>query len=174
MITPKILIHTALQPEAQYLINFYKLEQDISILNFKLFYNDNILLIVSGMGKTNTIDSLEYVFENYNITKAINVGIVGCCDESIKIGTLFCTNKLLPNVNFASITTVDEPLESDENLQTLLVDMESSHFKETCLKYIKDVYVFKVVSDYLDVTIPKKSFVIELIQNSFKSWRKYI
>ncbi len=174
MLDFKVLIHTALQPEAQYLINFYKLKQDISIQNFKLFFNDNIILIVSGMGKKNTIDSLTFVFENYQISKAINIGIAGCCDESIKIGTLFCTNRLLPNINFAPITTVDTPLDSDENLETLLVDMESLYFKETCLKYIKDVYIFKVVSDYLDITIPKKSFVIELIQNSFKSWEKYI
>ena len=174
MLDFKVLIHTALQPEAQYLINFYKLKQDISIQNFKLFSNDNIILIVSGMGKKNTIDSLTFVFENYQIAKAINVGIAGCCDNSIKVGTLFCTNRLLPNINFAPITTVDTPLDSDEHLETLLVDMESVYFKEICLKYIKDIYVFKVVSDYLDITIPKKSFVIELIQNSFKSWEKYI
>ena len=131
MLTAKVLIHTALQPEAQYLINFYKLKQDNSVQNFKLFFNDNIILIVSGMGKKNTIDSLEHVFKNYNIKKAINVGIVGCSDSSVKIGTLFCTNRLLPNINFAPITTVDTPLDSDENLETLLVDMESSYFKET-------------------------------------------
>lgn len=174
MLAFKVLIHSALQPEAQYLINFYKLKQDSSVQNFKLFFNDNIILLVSGMGKNNTIDSLNFVFEHYQISKAINIGIAGCCDESIKLGTLFCTNRLLPNINFASITTVDTPLESDENLETLLVDMESLYFKETCLKYIKDIYVFKVVSDYLDIAIPKKSFVIDLIQKSFKSWEKYI
>jgi len=174
MLASQVLIHTALQPEAQYLINFYKLKQDSSVQNFKLFYNDNIILIVSGMGKKNTIDSLNFVFENYQISKAINVGIAGCSDCSIKIGTLFCINKLLPNINFAPITTVDEPLDSDDELETLLVDMESAHFKTTCLKHIKEIYIFKVVSDYLDTTIPKKSFVIELIQNSFNDWKKYI
>jgi nucleoside phosphorylase len=174
MLASQVLIHTALQPEAQYLINFYKLKQISSVQNFKLFYNDNIILVVSGMGKKNTIDSLDFVFKNYQISKAINIGIAGCSDNSIKIGTLFCTNRLLPNINFAAITTVDEPLDSDEELETLLVDMESSHFKTACLKHIKDIYIFKVVSDYLDTTIPKKSFVIELIQNSFNDWKKYI
>ena len=174
MLDSKVLIHTALQPEAQYIINFFKLQQDNSVLNFKLFFNDDIILIVAGMGKKNTLDNLTYVFENYKISKAINIGIAGCSDESIKIGTLFCTNRLLPNINFASITTVDAPLEDDENLETLLVDMESSYFKEVCSKYIKEIYIFKVVSDYLDVEIPKKSFVIELIQNSFSTWKKYI
>lgn len=174
MLTSKTLIHTALQAEAQYIINFFKLKQDNTIQKFKLFSNDEILLIVSGMGKDKTINALTYMFENYKIKKAINIGIAGCCDDSIKIGTLFCTNRLLKNINFAPITCVDTPLESDENLETLLVDMESGYFKEIVSKYIEDIYIFKVVSDYLDTTIPKKSFVIDLIQKSFNDWKKYI
>lgn len=174
MLNPKVLIHAALQAEVQYIINYYKLKQDNSVQNFKLFYNDKILIAISGMGKVKTINTLNYIFENYNITKAINIGIAGCCDSSIKIGTLFCINRLLPNINFASITCVDEALDSDENLETLLVDMESKYFNDVCSKNIKDIYIFKVVSDYLDTTIPKKSFVIDLIQKSFKKWEKYI
>lgn len=174
MLVSKTLIHTALQAEAQYLINYYKLKQNDSIQDFKLFSNDNIILIVSGVGKEKTKNALNYCFENFQINKAINIGIAGCCDSSIRIGTLFCTNRLLKNINFASITCVDEPLSCDENLETLLVDMESAYFKEIVSKYIDDIYIFKVVSDYLDTTIPKKSFVIDLIQKSFNDWKKYI
>ncbi len=174
MLTQKTLIHCALQAEAQYLINYYKLNQDNSVQKFKLFSNEETILIVSGMGKENTKNALHYIFENYEIKKAINIGIAGCCDSSIKIGTLFCTNRLLKNINFASITCVEKPLDSDEDLETLLVDMESSHFKGVCSKFVKDIYIFKVVSDYLDTTIPKKSFVIDLIQKSFNDWKKYI
>lgn len=174
MLTSKVLIHSALQAEAQYLINYYKLKQDNSVQKFKIFSNDKIILIVSGMGKEKTTFALEYIFNNFKINKAINIGIAGCCDSSIKIGTLFCTNRLLKDINFAAITCVDEPLDSDENLETLLVDMESFYFKEVSSKFVSDIYIFKVVSDYLDTTIPKKSFVIELIQKSLKDWEKYI
>jgi len=176
----KILIYCALLPEAQSLINFLKLKQDNSIQNLphgnKLFLdeNDKYVLIISGMGKENCQKSLEYIYENYEIKKAINIGIVGCSDDSIKIGTLFCTNRLLSNINFASLTTVDEPLESDENLETLLVDMEAKYFLETSKKYCKEIYCFKVVSDYLEIKIPKKAFVIELIQKSLPLWKKYL
>lgn len=170
----KVLIHTALLPEAQYLINFYKLTQDNAVQNFKLFTNDKIILIVSGIGKENTINALNFIFENYKIKKAFNIGIAGCSDSSIKIGTLFCTNRLLFNINFASITTVDEPLDSDENLETLLVDMEAKYFNEICSKNIKDIYIFKIVSDHLDLEIPKKSFVIELIKNSLEKWKTFL
>ncbi|RXJ68881.1 nucleoside phosphorylase [Halarcobacter ebronensis] len=176
----KTLIYTALLPEAQPLINFLKLKEDNSVrnlsLNFKLFKDEDkkYLLIVSGIGRNNCLKSLDFVYNNYEIKKAINIGIAGCCDSSIKIGTLFCTNKLLPNINFASITTVDAPLQSDENLETLLVDMEAKYFLEISKKYCKDNYCFKVVSDYLDIQIPKKSFVIELIEKCKKQWKDYL
>ncbi len=176
----KILIYCALLSEAQPLINFLKLIQRDDIQNIpkgnKLYSSENnkYLLIVSGIGKKNCINSLEYIYKNYKIEKALSIGITGCCDSSIKVGTLFCTNRLLPNINFASITTVDMPLETDENLETLLVDMEAKYFKDISKSYCDDIYIFKVVSDYLDTQIPKKTFVMELIQNSLPLWKKYL
>ncbi len=174
------LIYTALLPEAQSLINFLKLKQDSNVQDLpngnKLFTDENneYILIVSGIGKENCEKSLNFVYKNYKIKKAINIGIAGCSDASIKIGTLFCTNRLLPNINFASITTVDTVLESDENLETILVDMESSYFQEISKKYCNNIYTFKVVSDYLEINIPKKDFVIKLIQGSLEKWKKYL
>ncbi len=176
----KTLIYCALLPEAQSLINLLKLKQDKTIQNLpvgnKIFFDENekYLLIVSGIGKENCQKSLEYIYENFEIEKAINIGIAGCSDSSVKVGTLFCTNRLLPNINFAPITTVDEPLESDENLETLLVDMEAKYFLELSKKYCNNIYTFKVVSDHLDIEIPKKAFVIELIQKSLPLWKKYL
>lgn len=177
---PKTLIHTALLSEAQPLINFLKLKQDDNVQNLpkgiKLFNDENnrYLLIVSGIGKENTLVSLDFVYQNYEIKKAINLGIAGCCDSSVKIGTLFCTNRLLPNINFAPITTVDEALESDENLETLLVDMEARYFIEKSKEYCDNIYCFKVVSDYLETQIPKKAFVIELIEICKDKWKVYL
>lgn len=176
----KTLIYCALLPEAQSLINFLKLKQDTTVENLPIgnkLYKDednNYILIVSGIGKENCQKSLEFIFKNFEIKKAINIGIAGSSDSSIKVGTLFCTNRLLSNINFAPITTVDTPLESDENLETLLVDMEAKYFQEISKKYCNDIYTFKVVSDHLDIEIPKKAFVIELIQNSLPLWKKYL
>ncbi len=174
----KTLIHCALLSEAQAIIELLKLQREVSIQDLpkgvKLFISENYLLIVSSIGKDNTKNALEFVFQNYAIKKAINIGIAGCCDSSIKIGTLFSTNRLLPHINFASITTVDEPLDSDENLQTLLVDMEAKYFKTLASKYCDDIYIFKIVSDYLDCSIPKKAFVIEIVRNSLPLLRKYL
>ncbi len=174
----KTLIHCALLSEAQAIIELLKLQRDTSVQDLprgtRFFISEEYLLIVSGIGKDNTKNALEFIFKNYAIKKAINIGIAGCCDSSIKIGTLFCTNRLLPNINFAPITTVDEPLDSDERLQTLLVDMEAKYFKELASKYCGDIYIFKIVSDYLELEIPKKAFVIELVRNSLPLLRKYL
>lgn len=171
----KLLIHAALQCEAQYFINHYKLtKQNQDNNKYKIYKNDELVVLISRIGKENTINALTYIFENYIFEKCINIGTAGCCDGSVKIGTLFCTNKILPNINFASITTVDEALESDENLDTLLVDMESLYFKEIASKYCKNIFIFKVVSDYLDTTIPNKDFVTGLIKTNFEKIKRYL
>ena len=47
----------------------------------------------------------------------------------------FCTNRFIGGLNFANITTVEKPLETDENLETLLVDKQAMFF----LKYVKRI-----------------------------------
>lgn len=176
----KTLIHCALLSEAQSFINFLKLKQNSKIENIpnglKIFEDEKgeTLLVVSGIGREKTLTSLNFVYDNYTIKKAINVGIAGCSDNSISIGTLFCTNRFLLGINFASLTTVDCVLNNDENLETILVDMEAKYFLEVSSNRCDELYVFKVVSDYLDIEIPKKSFVISLIQNVYPKIKNFI
>lgn len=177
----KTLIHTALLSESQSIINFLKLKQNNNIQNLpnytksiKIFSNENIILVVSGMGKNKTIEALNFVFNNFKIKKAINVGIAGCKDKTIDIGTLFCTTNNCDGIKTATITTLKKPLDDKHLLDTTLVDMESEHFYKFCSSKVDEIYILKVVSDYLDTTIPKKSFVIELIQNSYKLWKKIL
>ena len=54
------LIHTALQSEAQAIIENYKL--NLLQKNPRIYTNDTILLLVSNIGKENTINTLEMVF----------------------------------------------------------------------------------------------------------------
>ena len=130
----KTLIYCSQSSEAQPLINFLKLSQSNNVQNLpegnKVYtsQDDEYLLVVSGTGKENCQKSLEFIYKNYEISKALHIGTAGCSDSSIKVGTLFCTNRLLPNINFAPVTTVDQPLETDEDLETLLVDMEAKTF----------------------------------------------
>lgn len=176
----KTLIYCSQSSEAQPLINFLKLTQNSNVQDLPegnevyTSQDDDYLLVISGTGKENCQKSLEFIYKTYEISKALHIGTAGCSDSSIKVGTLFCTNRLLPNINFAPVTTVDQPLETDEDLETLLVDMEAKHFQEISKQYFNDIYTFKVVSDYLDIEAANDDLIKKIIENSFDKLKKYL
>ncbi len=168
------LINTALFAEAQPLIEHYKL-QCLYKRPYRVYKKDNIVLTISGIGRKNALH-VEHFLKSFDIVKAINIGIAGCKNKEVEIGSLFCTNQKLLDIEYTDITSVLEPLDNPNDLKTTLVDMESEAFLEICKKRLKekDIYIFKVVSDYLDTTIPKKEFVYKLIKNSIKKWENYV
>lgn len=170
-----ILIHAALLSEAQIFIEKYKLQKVNSLP--KIYTNENILVLIGGIGKENSYNFLEYIFSHYIITKAITVGIAGCGDINIEIGELFCINKELKDIKYMHCKTVDTPQLPTTNYSTrILYDMEASYFLEIVSKYLmrKNIYIFKIVSDHLDSCIPKKEFVKKLINDKFTQISKYI
>lgn len=170
----KTLIHTALPSEARPLIQTLQLSQNNMMP--EIYENDDTLLVISGIGKENTLEILDEIFQNYTFERAINVGIAGCSDEKYEIGTLFCTTHELWESYEGDITTVDTPLDDKEVLNTLLVDMESEHFLNVVSQHLpqEQCMVFKVVFDYCDATIPKESFIMELIQKHVQTIRGYV
>jgi len=168
------LIHTALLSEAQIFIEKYKLTKVNSIP--KIYANENIIVLIGGIGKENTASSLEYIFEKYTITKALNIGIAGCSDTTIEIGELFCTNRELEDMNSMDCKTVDTPQLPSDVTPNTLYDMEATYFLEIAKKHLdkNDIYIFKIVSDHLDSTIPKKDFVKKLINDKFTQISKYL
>ncbi|MFK5880724.1 MAG: nucleoside phosphorylase [Sulfurospirillum sp.] len=168
------LIHTALFAEAKAIIEHFKM-RCLQKKPYRIYTKDTIMLIVSGMGAKNVIH-VEAVFERFKVRKAINIGIAGCKNTDIKIGSVFCVNQKLRDINFADITSVLKPLNDQAKLNTTLVDMEAKSFLQICNKELHSgsIFVFKVVSDYLDTTIPKKEFVEELIKQSIKKWERYV
>ena len=170
----KILIHTTSIVEANPIIEFFNLKELENTIQNKIYSNDEILLIVSGVSKDLIVKSLEYIFKNYTISKAFDLSIASCSDGSIALGTLFCTNRFIGGLNFANITTIEQPLETDENLETLLVDKQAQFFSQKCKENIKDFYVLKIVSDYFDEVEPTNEKIFELINNSISKWKKLI
>ena len=112
----KILIHTTSIIEANPIIDFFNLKELENSIENKIYSNDDILLIISGVSKDLIVKSLDYIFKNYSISKAFDLSIASCSDGSIALGTLFCTNRFIGGLNFANITTIEQPLETDENL----------------------------------------------------------
>jgi hypothetical protein len=165
----KLLIHTALMCEAIALIE--KLELNlITKKPYKLYSNHEIILVISGVGKEATISSLEYIYKNFPINSAINIGIAGCSSKEFDIGEIFLVTKNLDGVKNLDILTVDKPCDSlalDIPNMPILVDMEYEYFLETSSKYLpkEKIYSLKIISDYLSATkLPK-----ELIKSLFVS-----
>ena len=168
-----ILLHTALLCEGQTLIEKYKLTKIHP--SPKIYQGGDILLVVGGVGKKNTIDALTFVFEHYPIQKAINLGVAGCSDKEVLIGALFCTNHPLKTIQSMKLHTVDAPQKVGFPLKSLF-DMEGKYFLEISQKHLQDedIYIFKVVSDYLDDVTLEKDFVKKLIQNRLKDLETYL
>jgi hypothetical protein len=199
------LIHTALVAEAKPIIGHFKLTCKEK-QPFNLYVNDDIALIVSGMGSKNTHAALAYALSLYEPCVAINIGIAGCSDTAVDKGTLFCTTHEGLDIPFATCSSHENPIEGidvscsldtvvhDGSPETLplivpserkcfaqtsshanvitLVDMEADTFLQTLPKTV-ETYVFKVVSDHLETSIPSKADVGNWIGKSIKHWEKY-
>ena len=170
----KILIHTTSLIEAQPIVDFFNLKELASPIKNTVYSNDDLILIVSGVSKEEILDSLNYIFKNFQISKAFDLSIASCSDGSIALGTLFCTNRFINGLNFANVTTVEKPLETDKDLQTLLVDKQAEFFRQTCKENIQDFYILKIVSDYFDETSPSEEQIFQLINNSILKWKNLI
>lgn len=170
----KILIHTTSLVEATPIIDFFNLKELDNPQKNVIYSNDDLLLIVSGVSKDVILESLKYIFKNFEISKAFDLSIASCSDGSIALGTLFCTNRFINGVNFANVTTVEKTLETDEELDTLLVDKQASFFKDTCKENIKDYYILKIVSDYFDEKDPSDEDIFKLINDSITKWKNLI
>jgi len=165
------LIHTALVAEAKPIIGHFKLTCKAK-QPFNLYEGDGIALIVSGMGSEKTKDALQYALSLYEPCVAINVGIAGCRDATVLKGTLFCTTHEGLDIPFATCSSHQKAVEDALHVNTMLVDREAKTFLQTLPKSI-ETYVFKVVSDHLETTIPSKADVGNWIGKSIKRWENY-
>ena len=158
------LIHTALLCEAQTFIEYFKLQKINT--NPKIYLKNNIVVLVGGIGKDNSISGLYYIYKQYNIKKAINIGIAGVNNKAINIGDIFCTNKTLQDIPTLNLITNDTPTISSNIKETILYDMEGKYFLDISKKYLNEdnIYIFKVVSDYLDNEILKKDHIKKLFK----------
>jgi len=156
-----ILIHTALLCEAQCFIEYYKLKK----ISSKIYTNDKIVLLVSGIGKQNTITELENIFLKYDITKAINIGIAGCNDTKVPIGSLYCTNHCLDEISYLPLVTKDEITTISFASEPTLYDMEAKYFESIVNNKLSKnvIFIFKIVSDYLSSEKLAKDFIKNII-----------
>lgn len=169
-----ILIYTALLCEAQCFIERYKLKKINS--KPKIYTNNKIIICIGGVGKENTFNSLNYIFNNFTIKKAYNIGIAGINNKNIKIGSLFCTTANIKDIPYLQLTTVDKPQVKTTAKEISLYDMEGKYFLEICLKYLtnNNIFILKIVSDHLDLFKLSKDEIKKLIYNNFNIMYLYL
>jgi hypothetical protein len=178
---PNLLFVVALKAEAQALIEFYSLTctQKTPLV----YKNDNITLIVAGicLDGMDMFWTLTDIFQNISkFSKVINVGICGCDNKDVNVGTLFSTNKKLDGIDFAKCITKDTAVvqkNTDDDAENfVLYDMEQSYFLEIMDCFFKkdDIFVFKIVSDHLEGDDISKDEAKGLILSSISKWEKFI
>ncbi len=169
-----IYIITALKPEAQAFVDFYKLKK-IKLYDRTIFVGEGIKLIISGLGLVNSREATQMLINNFDITDDdvyLNIGICAA-HEKYKLGSLL----EIGSVTYEDLTYVFDKDKKrivclDEEAHTgveEIVDMESFGFYDAVVHSpaIKNFYILKVVSDHFQPSsVTKenaKSFIFKKI-----------
>jgi len=150
-----IYLVTALKPEAQAFVDFYKLKKE-KLSNYTVFKNDKMILIISGLGVDHSRNATQTLINHFDITDSdiyINVGICGANDnyaigELLEIGSIcYDSFEYIFKTHAKKINCLEE--EAKENIYDV-VDMESFGFYDAVIHSpaIKNFYIFKIVSDH--------------------------
>ena len=165
-LSPKVFLFAALPCEAKPLIDAYKLKKDTSIQPFSIFRKDDMVLTVTGIGKTAMAAGVAYThayFPQDHYSICLNIGIAGHQDHSV--GSLFLADKITdadmgrsyyppliftPPCPTAHLITFAKPQETYTGLA--LCDMEASAFYETAARFSTGEFCqcIKIVSDNAD------------------------
>ena len=159
----KIFITTALPCEAKPFIDCYKLKKDTSIQAFSIFRNDDVVLTVTGIGKSAMAAGVAYTQALYPQNPhpvLVNIGIAG--HRSHQLGSLFLADKITDNdtekryyppLIFAPPCPTANLISFSKPQQTYpekaLCDMEASAFYETATRFASGelTQCLKIVSD---------------------------
>lgn len=178
-----INIVCALHCEARPIIDLYKLSASSNSV-FPVFSNEDMNLVVSGIGKVDTAAAMAYLFAKAAQPKTVawlNYGIAG--HKTAALGQWFNVNKITErststnwyparyqgtNQKSSALMTVDVPI-SEYDVDGLY-DMEASSFMATALKFssVELVQVMKIVSDNEEHHLDKidKKYVQKLMQDN--------
>ncbi len=158
----KIAIVCALYPEAKPLIDHFSLKEKQGFHPFKIYENETISLVLSGIRSYGVSSALSYVSGIWSdqLLSYLNVGIAG--HKNLPIGTLCIPSKITSpfskkdiypslmlnlSAKVEPLYTLSEP--TSEYFEKALFDMEAYEFFSSALRFttIEHVACLKVVSD---------------------------
>ncbi len=158
-----INIITALQCEAKPLIHHYKLKGESSAAGFRLYQNETIRVVVSGLGKMNCAAACAYLYARHDEAPDqawLNLGIAG--HATATLGTPLLMQKITdqasglswypptlfaPPCDTATCLTIDRPT-SDYPADSC-VEMEASGFYTSASRFASAelIHCLKIISD---------------------------
>jgi nucleoside phosphorylase len=139
---------------------------------FMVYGCDEMILVVSGIGKANASMATAYICTKYDPEWILNLGAAGATRESWGLGSIYHIEKViepdrphlgsgtpyvhtpdvLPGFQKAVLATQDKAVDDIETFQRIapladLVDMEGASIVQTCRRFGKRCLLFKFVSD---------------------------
>jgi len=167
-----LYIIVALKAEAQSFVDKYKLKKE-KLKNFVFYSNEDIRLLISGMGVENAREATQTLINYFDINDDdiyLNIGICGA-SKNYEIGELV----EIGNISFKDIKyTVKEKKHSitcvttaQSNSSYSIVDMESYGFYDAVIHNpaIKHIFILKVVSDHFEPQKVTKDSAKKLLFN---------
>ncbi len=171
----------ALKSEAQAFVDKYKLHK-MKLAGYTLYYDALHKIIISGVGLNKAREATQTLINHYDISDEdyyLNIGI--CASKAdfdigslLEIGTITYKNTRYPlKEKKHTISCVDEPLSTPEYE---LVDMESYGFYDAVIHSpaIKNIYIFKIVSDHFQPHLVTKEKTKLLIFNVINDINKQL
>jgi len=187
-----LYIISAMGIETQSIIKYLNLKKTTD-KPFETYHNDEVNLVISGVGKINAAGATSYLLKDTlkgftHSDYVINLGICGSLNNKFNVGDLVLVNKVVDyekkrkyytdilvkhNLKEGSIQSIDT-LNGNYEFEEDLVDMESSAFFQIASKFLNvhQIYVLKVVSDKVSKNQPlerlTKKYIDELIQGKLE------
>lgn len=181
-----IFICVAMYCESSAFIKHYNLKKDLDSHKFQVFKNQEVVLIITGIGKVESAIAVTYLFSKYHPKDSdllLNIGICGAKDYQMAVGNTYLCNKLIdhdskrtfyPDMMYqhpfieASIETCSWAITScDIDLDGQLVDMEATGVYQAASVFLKthQLFFIKIISDHLKIENLTKAYISSLIQD---------
>ncbi|SHG95605.1 5'-methylthioadenosine/S-adenosylhomocysteine nucleosidase family protein [Tepidibacter thalassicus] len=181
-----IFICTSMYYEAYPFIKKLNLKKDCNSRKFQIFKNENVILLITGVGKIKATIAVTYLFSKYkpkNSDLFINIGVCGAKNKNTSIGSVFLCNKIIesdtkktfyPDIIFkhpfkeASIETCSLVVDNNNiKFEGQLLDMESSGIYQAATVFLQthQIFFIKIVSDHLNTENLNQNIVLKLIED---------
>lgn len=181
-----IYIAAALYYEANPFIDILGLKKDMFSKHFQVFKNEDVTLIVTGTDSVSCSAAVTYMLTFYSIKDDdlfFNIGICGAVSHEIKKGTIILINKIVshdsgkafyPEILIkhpfpeGSIETFSRVVSSLDSVHEDFIDMEAYGASKAASVFLplQNIYILKIVSDYLDTSSIGKNDVTQYIGES--------